>query len=881
MGQSQKPDVLIVGAGPVGLALACELRLRGIDCRLVEKAQKPAPFSKANTISPATMEVFDKLGVAEAVLGNGMRMLSNRAVKGGRVVLEFEIPPLEETRFCFNVNIPQYMVERILTERLKSLGGTVERGVEALWHEQGADGVAACLVHHCEGGSEERVNAKYLVACDGAHSVVRKDLGVPFSGDLYEDKLLVADVFIDWAKDPKAFRLFEHPREGALIFMHDDGVVLAWPYHQQDLWHIIVPMTEQEDQALDEPGLDDLSNLIRHRTGMALPLRDPMWISKFRIHRRCVERYLDGRVLLAGDAAHIHSPYGGMGLNTGIQDAHNLAWKLDLALAGMADDSLLHSYGEERRPIAMEVLERADKFQTTLISKNPVKVLFRNLVLPRLVKNPKIMAKIFRGATQLSVSYARSSLSRTYEGSELARDKRWEQALKAGDRAQDVVCWTLEGERTGLDQELNVLKFSLLAISTGKSGSLDELVEAAKRARARLGDRCRSIIVLDSEQRAAALPSGVFDKVLIDRSGALATLYGARENTIHMIRPDQYIGARFQPATANDLDAYLDHILAAKAARAVAGARPDWVSNELYPFASRFVEIDGNSIHYVDEGEGPPILFMHGNPTWSFDFREIIQALASTHRCIAMDMAGFGLSKARPDFRSTPLDHALLAKKFIETLDLRDITMAVHDWGGPVGFFAAGQMPERFRAFIIGDTRAWSDVPKFEKRFSKVMQTKFGRWLVESKNFVAAKAVPKGHALRKLSDQELAHFVNPYPTPESRRPHRLFAVALTQADDFLKQVERAIGRLQHLPALIVWAEHDHGFPLDEARRFEKLFPNSHVVVLKGAAHFMFDDAPEVVTKAIRDWWPTSQAVLERKAQIALSQQGSSARKAAA
>ncbi|MDP8930942.1 MAG: alpha/beta fold hydrolase [Actinomycetota bacterium] len=285
------------------------------------------------------------------------------------------------------------------------------------------------------------------------------------------------------------------------------------------------------------------------------------------------------------------------------------------------------------------------------------------------------------------------------------------------------------------------------------------------------------------------------------------------------------------------------------------GRRPAWVSDELFPYPSRFLDLDGCRIHYVDEGTGPVILMLHGNPTWSFLYRHLIARLHERFRCLALDYPGFGLSTAAPAYRFLPAEHARLVEAFVEALDLRGITLFVQDWGGPIGLAAAARHPDRYRALIIANTWAWpvTGIAHFEW-FSQLMGGSIGSFLIRRFNLVVNLFIPAGHRRVRVSKQVMTHYRRPFPTPASRAPTHIFPRQLTESATFLAKVEAGLDRLAHLPALIAWGDRDIAFRRRERERFESIFPEHTTHVLRGAGHFVQDDAADEAADAIEDWW---------------------------
>jgi haloalkane dehalogenase len=282
-------------------------------------------------------------------------------------------------------------------------------------------------------------------------------------------------------------------------------------------------------------------------------------------------------------------------------------------------------------------------------------------------------------------------------------------------------------------------------------------------------------------------------------------------------------------------------------------SRQDWVPEHLYPFESHYAEVGGARVHYVDEGSGPPLLLLHGNPTWSFLYRDIIKALRDRYRCIAPDHPGFGFSTAAPGYGFTPAEHASILEQFVAQLDLTGLTMMVQDWGGPIGFAVATRHPDRFSAFVIGNTWAWPKADPGTQVFSRVLGSSFGGYLILKRNFFVEKAMPGSMRRKKLSDEVMNAYRGPFPTPESRKPVHVFPREILHSRPFLAEVERGLPQLRDRPALIVWPTKDVAFREPELRRWEQLFPNHRTVKLEGAGHYVQEEASDEIAAAIRDW----------------------------
>jgi haloalkane dehalogenase len=282
--------------------------------------------------------------------------------------------------------------------------------------------------------------------------------------------------------------------------------------------------------------------------------------------------------------------------------------------------------------------------------------------------------------------------------------------------------------------------------------------------------------------------------------------------------------------------------------------RPAWVDDGLFPFESRFVTIDGHTIHYVDEGSGPTLLLLHGNPTWSFVYRDVIRALRDEFRCVALDYPGFGLSSARPGHRYLPEEHAEVVTAFVDAMGLSGVTLVAQDWGGPIGLATVEQRPGAFEGLVLANTWGWPITGDLHfEVVSHLMGGPLGRLLVRQLNLFVNAMIPVGHRLRKPTADEMAHYRQALATPGRRGASAVLPGRITASRAFLADVEAGLGDLASLPTLIVWGDADFAFRAKERRRWEQVFANHHTAVVEGAGHFVQSDAPEEFAAAIRDW----------------------------
>ncbi len=421
---NRQTDVLVVGAGPTGLSLAAQLSSFGIAPRVVDRGRDRVRESRALAIQPRTLEVLAGLGIAGEVVERGNPAVQLRIHARGRerIVQLFDLG-LDDTAYPYLLFLSQAETERILEQHLAAAGVTVERGTELIDLSDNSDGVAATLRH--SDGTDEVIHAGYVVGCDGAHSTVRRAAGIEFEGSAYPQTFVLADLEAD-GLEPGA----------AHVFLSRNGMLFFFPLGAPATWRMLA-MRPRSDEAGTEASvtLEEVQSLADAYTEAQVRLADPVWMTNFRLHHRGATRYRTGRVFLAGDAAHIHSPAGGQGMNTGIQDATNIGWKLASTVRGLGDPMLLDTYEPERAPIGRAVLRFTDRAFTIATSTNPIVRLGRTRLAPAIIplalKASAGRAYLFRTVSQLAIRYRRSPLS--LEGPAGPR-----RGPRAGDRLPDA-----------------------------------------------------------------------------------------------------------------------------------------------------------------------------------------------------------------------------------------------------------------------------------------------------------------------------------------------------------------------------------------------------------------------------------------------------------
>jgi 2-polyprenyl-6-methoxyphenol hydroxylase-like FAD-dependent oxidoreductase len=387
---------LVVGAGPTGLVLAAQLLARGIETRIIDKAELPSEHSRAVGVHARTLELLDTMGLAESFVEHGHQVRRFRMYADHHTLLNLDMAR-NGSRYGFILHLPQKETERLLRARVAELGGTIEQSVELVRLVERGGTVDVTL--HDAAGRETEYSADYVIGCDGAHSRVRHELGLAFEGQPYPQDWLLADVSMDGVgRDDETH-----------LFFRSNGLPLVCLSMGQGRWRVVLP--NAGERAGRQPTFDEIQELVDQRAPRRIVVSDPGWMSCYRVQMRTVASYRSGRVLLAGDAAHIHSPAGGQGMNTGMMDANNLAWKLALVANG-APVSLLDSYEQERRPAASNVLGFTDKIHGWSTMRHPVKRALRDILVPAVTSVPSIQRRAARRLSQVSVGYPSSAVIR-------------------------------------------------------------------------------------------------------------------------------------------------------------------------------------------------------------------------------------------------------------------------------------------------------------------------------------------------------------------------------------------------------------------------------------------------------------------------------------
>ena len=524
-------DVLVIGAGPTGLLMANMMTRQGVNVRILNKKDGIAQESRAIAVHAKTLELLDKLDLIDQALADGERLQSfqllSRGKRAGKMAF-LNNKGGKSTPYPFGLIYGQDQTEHLLLKNLLEIGGHVEWNTEVLSLEQTLD-CAQVRVRTLD-GNEETIEAQWVVGADGAHSPVRHALSVGFQGQTYEQTLFIADVDLEWKLEPGQGSM-ELARRGFFLFipMHGKG--------RYRLFGTLPPDLAQRDKLT----LEEVKRVLATQSKERITILNMRWNSVYRTHHRIAERFRVGRVFLVGDAAHIHSPAGGQGMNTGIGDAYNLGWKLAHLVKGYANETLLASYEAERIPFARSILRGSDRGFQVQTTSNPVLQLLKVYAFPLLFRLiaplPSIQRRAFWLISQLWTSYRGSPA--------VAKSGSGKQEPKAGDRAPFGFFEVGPDAGKSIFTLLRGLDHHLLLFAGSKSGSTLTDLHMMEEQQCSLLD-------------AYSVPVHIH---LVEAENLqLHKIYGADEPSVFLIRPDGHIAYRGRTEDTASLLAYLDRL---------------------------------------------------------------------------------------------------------------------------------------------------------------------------------------------------------------------------------------------------------------------------------------------------------------------------------
>ena len=515
----QNPEVIVVGAGPVGLVAGCELARRGVSVRVIDKLAQPTEQSRAIAVHARSLDMFDRMGIVDELVGTGIKATAMQMYTGHSKL--FRVPFGDvDSAFPFTLTTAQTETERVLGDHLQSLGVTVQRGVELAALSQ--DGNAVHLTVRHEDGSTEKVSTSWVIGADGGHSTVRRLVGTKLAGSFVGERFLLGDVDAEHQLDLDSMHTFFSP----------DGPVVVLPMRDGRM-RFLAEVRDAPGTPLNlHPSQDELQAVLDTRIG-GIRLVRSHWLTSFEIHHARVPAYRWGRVFLAGDAAHIHSPAGGQGMNTGMQDAFNLAWKLaavvERSVSGQAADTLLDSYQAERLPIADSVITFTNRLtKAGTLSGVPRRI--RDMVIRMVSHVPAARRAMADTAEEVNVSYKKSPIA--------VGQRPRHAKIAAGEHLPPVVNAAIQKQLSAVCGAQNT-GHVVLTVAVG------QVVPAADDH-----GHVQALITADEAHTAG------YDTVIADPNGLVAQRFRLKNGGRVVIRPDSYIGAI---ATLDDTTTIADY----------------------------------------------------------------------------------------------------------------------------------------------------------------------------------------------------------------------------------------------------------------------------------------------------------------------------------
>ncbi|HVF48130.1 MAG TPA: FAD-dependent monooxygenase [Pyrinomonadaceae bacterium] len=500
-----KTDVLIIGAGPTGLALACQLIRYGVEFVIIDKKETTTPYSKAVGVQARTLEIYEQMGLADELVALGTIAERTRLFAGGKLRGEAQFSELGKglSPYPFVLIVEQGKHEKLLYDHIRSHGHDVQWQAELLTFEQAEHEVNA-EIRDAHGGART-ITAKYMVGGDGAKSPVRRALGLEFSGSTFDRMFYVADVDIDW----------EFGHDALQVFLMKNSLLAFFPMTGEKQYRIVGTFPEGFAKDEGEVLYDEIEEQIKTDSEVELDITKVNWFSTYRVHTRHVDKFSVGRVFLAGDSAHIHSPAGGQGMNTGIQDGYNLAWKLSFVLRGDASDILLSTYNEERLPIARLLTRTTDRFFGLVADPSPLLAFARIWVFPYIASflfSLEVVKRfVFPRISQIMINYRGRALSR----------ESGKFSVHAGDR---MPYFLIDGE--SVYDGMRDAKFHLIAFG-------DEVPEVS-------------------------IPDEMLDRGEIPITPEVIRIFGTDQPFLLLVRPDNYIGLISNDMSVEMISAYFE-----------------------------------------------------------------------------------------------------------------------------------------------------------------------------------------------------------------------------------------------------------------------------------------------------------------------------------
>lgn len=522
-------DVLVVGAGPVGLFCANELTRHGLRCRIIEKKNHLSEHSKALGIHIRTMDVMADGDFLDEMFAEGLKINQVCFKSKGKELVRASFEGVK-AKWRFILDLPQNETEAILYKGLVEKGIFVEWEAELIDLRQEKGSVHATLK---KGEHTEEITASWLIACDGAHSTVRHLSQLDFVGAPYKQHWWLADLKIDWHLPP----------DSMYAYLHADGPLACFPI-TGNRYRLVMTTPLNQDKT---PTLEDITAAFNQRSSDKAQLSNPIWLTQFNLHHRQIQHYRRDRVFLAGDAAHIHSPIGGQGLNTGLQDIYNLVWKLALVEKGMAKETILDSYHAERYAVGASVLKKTDAMTRMILLKNPLLILLRNTLMSFMMSFPVIRNKLATNIAGLDISYARSPIvmkSGSY--------------FEVGYFLTDFHLKDSHHQTRMLSQITKGTAHHLFLFEGMAYSDRPSLMVIAQYIQKHFKKMIIPHLVVRNEAKEEPVLSTWFDE-----HNTIHQQYRIKKPTLLLIRPDKYIGFAQAPADLEKLKGYLQNVFSA------------------------------------------------------------------------------------------------------------------------------------------------------------------------------------------------------------------------------------------------------------------------------------------------------------------------------
>ena len=535
MNESTVAPALVIGSGPVGLTAALALHAQGVPVRIIGNATGCSTKSKALVIWSRTLEDLSGFIDSESIAAAGTQLRGMRIHSGARELVSLQYKDLPAlSRFPAGILIPQYETERLLVQRLEECGITVEWDTELVSFSQDDQEVVARL--RGPDGSESDCRTPWLIAADGAHSTVRHQLGLEFSGHELPTTFYIADVRLGTG----------FPEGEGATYLDHHGVCMLLPIGGTQHTRVIATASESGEEP-EDPTLEQVQELLDRVLPIDVTASDPLWLASFRIRERVLERFRHGRIFLAGDAAHTHSPAGGHGMNTGMQDAFNLAWKIGLHHRGLGGDALLDSYSDERKHVARKVVTDSTRLTKVMAVDSPVLSVLRSSGLKLAGSFEKVRHQVSKNLQMMDLDYQDVGLPRV---SSIARNH---DALSPGMRLPLLQATAADQRATTLDAEHDPAQFTVFVIESARTPSFDKALRSVQATIEGLAPEFREVVNLITVRGAGAEPiAGV--TLLHDVDGQVQKAAGFRGHGVMLVRPDRIVAVFCGALDGRELD---------------------------------------------------------------------------------------------------------------------------------------------------------------------------------------------------------------------------------------------------------------------------------------------------------------------------------------